>query len=369
MTDNHHRKISRRDFIKLAAATGLLAGCSPVGVADVTSKPPTTTPLPTEPPLPTPTAAPTVVVADPGEIARAAAGLGTVVQTHHAGVWNGDTLSPEALQQMLDASITELTGLNDAVEAWASLFMPDERVAIKVNAVRGGITHPALVLAVADRLQAAGLPAEQIVIFDRNTAELADAGYEINQDGPGVRCYGSGEDWGKAGNYSGRWSLIDDNIKMSDILLACDALINIPVLKTAVGPGLSFGLKNHYGTFDIPSRFHGHLFRRGIAELNALPPIKDRTRLTIGDVLTTESSVGGLDRYRMVAGDSRILMSFDPVAHDAVGLQLGEADLTAAGFNPKTILTQATYWLETGTEIGLGVGNVEEIEVREVNLV
>ena len=26
MTDNHHRKISRRDFIKLAAATGLLAG-------------------------------------------------------------------------------------------------------------------------------------------------------------------------------------------------------------------------------------------------------------------------------------------------------------------------------------------------------
>jgi hypothetical protein len=65
-----------------------------------------------------------------------------VVQAHHVGVWTGtpsggkrdnDLLVPEALRQMLDASVAKLTGLNDAWEAWSALFSPDERVAIKVN--------------------------------------------------------------------------------------------------------------------------------------------------------------------------------------------------------------------------------------------
>jgi hypothetical protein len=96
------------------------------------------------------------------------------VRAHHAGVWSGDELVPDALRQMLDASITELTGLNDAHEAWAALFAPDERIAIKVNALRGPcLTHVPLVMAVTACLQAAGVPAEQIVIFDRYTDDLS----------------------------------------------------------------------------------------------------------------------------------------------------------------------------------------------------
>jgi hypothetical protein len=47
-----------------------------------------------------------------------------VVHAHHEGVWDGENLVPGALRQMLDASITELTGLSDAREAWAALFRP-----------------------------------------------------------------------------------------------------------------------------------------------------------------------------------------------------------------------------------------------------
>ena len=85
-----------------------------------------------------------------------------VVHTHHQGVWDGDTLLPEALKQMLDSSITRLTGLSDTLTAWQALFSPTDRVAIKVNSLPYGKywTHVPLVLAVVDRLQAAGVPAE-----------------------------------------------------------------------------------------------------------------------------------------------------------------------------------------------------------------
>jgi uncharacterized protein (DUF362 family) len=292
-----------------------------------------------------------------------------VVRTRYAGAWDGEDLVPEALRQMLDASVAELTGLEAARDAWSVLFSPEEKVAIKVNSVRGGATHPELVMALTDCLQDAGIPAEQIFIFDRNTSELEAEGYPVNVDGPGVRCYGNGENWGKPGNYTGEWTLLDTDIKLSDILLSCDALINVPILKRG-GPGISFAMKNHYGTFDIPREFHGRKFERGIPELNALPPIKDRTRLTIGDALTTHSYNGFLDNYEVMNIGNTILMSFDPVAFDAVGLQTVVDKLTADGRNSylRTATLGAEPWLAVGAEIGLGTNDPANIDLVDLKL-
>ena len=141
-----------------------------------------------------------------------------VVHARHAGVWDGEDLVAEAIRQMLDASITELTGLDDAGKAWAALFDPDERIAIKVNAFRNSIiwTHVPLVMAVTECLQEAGVPAEQIVIFDYYTRELDTAGYPVNEDGPGVRCYGTDS------NYTAGWQLAGRDIRLSDVVLDCD---------------------------------------------------------------------------------------------------------------------------------------------------
>ncbi len=99
-----------------------------------------------------------------------------VIQTHLPGVWSDKNLVPGALRKMLDASITRLTGLNDAREAWAALFKPGERIAIKVNTFSNSLiwTHVPLVTAVTESLQEAGIPAEQITIFDFQTFELND---------------------------------------------------------------------------------------------------------------------------------------------------------------------------------------------------
>ena len=301
-TENTRSSVSRREFIKWVAVAGLLAGCRPAHQPDAT--PGITAGV--ETPVPTPTLTPQPVAFDPTLPGR-------VVQASHAGAWADGDLVPDALRQLLDASITKLASLNDAGQAWAALFDPGERVAIKVNGLRNGATHVPLVMAVTECLQDVGVPPEQIVIFDRNTAELVDMGYPVNVDGPGVRCYGNGDDWGLEGSYTAGWTLIDTEIRVSDILLECDALVNMPILKQAMGPGISFGMKNHYGTFDVPWLFHNDRFERAMGELNALPPIRDKTRLTIGDVLTTETASGN-DGYRVMGVGNTILMSFDPVA-------------------------------------------------------
>jgi uncharacterized protein (DUF362 family) len=284
---------------------------------------------------------------------------GKVVRARHAGVWNDDVLVEEALRQMLDASIAKLTGIDDAGTAWAALFKPGERIAIKVNAIRDSRfwTHVPLVMIVTECLQNAGVPAEQIVIFDRATAELRVADYPINEDGPGVRCYGSDS------NYTAGWTVMDTNIRLSDVLLDCDALINMPVLKAHAYSGFTFAMKNHYGTCNKPQDLHRRI-PRAIAELNALEPIRERTRLIIGDALTVCTTP---DWHRAVTGDS-ILTSFDPVAHDLVGLQvLGQA-IDADGIDRAAAVNMGIRCLQEAGELGLGVNEPDGIQWVEITL-
>ncbi len=366
------KPLTRRHFLRLAglAATGTVLwgpGCTAQPSATPSAPPttaPTSTPAPTAPPRPTstPTVAPTVAVRRPEIIEFYPDAPSRVVRTHHAGVWDGETLVPEAIRQMLDASITALTGLDDPLAAWQALFAPTERIAIKVNVFTEDSTHVPLVMTVAKCLQEAGVPGEQIVIFDRYTLELESAGYTINRDGPGVRCYGS--DMG----YTTGWTLDGTDIALSNILLACNALINIPILKTAsAAAGISFALKNHYGTFDKPALFHGNRFAAGVSGLNALPPLKDRARLVIGDLLTMETR---RERYgfQIIGGNGALLMAFDPVALDAVGLRIADEVLTTAGRDTTAMKEGAVHWLAACAELGLGTNDPAHIELTEVNL-
>jgi len=352
--------ISRRSFLKIAAAS-LLAGCSPAQQPVVT---PTDEPTIAPTAAPTLTPIPTVAARRPEVIQMYPDAPSKVVQAHHAGVWDGETLAPEAIRQMLDASITELTGLNAAAEAWSALFAPDERIAIKVNAFRNSLiwTHVPLVMAVTECLRGAGVPAEQIVIFDYYTTELEEAGYPLNQDGPGVRCYGTDV------RYTDGWEVTGRQVQLSDILLDCDALINMPVLKSHMISGVSFAMKNHYGAISNPGGLHNNI-GRAVAELNALPPIQGRTRLIIGDMLTACINYRNSYPYWNSdwTGDS-ILVSFDPVAHDTVGLETLSRLTTDNGGNPAAIINMATPCLESGAELGLGANDPNNMELVEVNL-
>ena len=353
---NSKTSLSRKQFLQLSAvgtAAGLLTGCQAAPTA-----------APTETAIPaTPTAEPTTSAAGLPEIIRKYPDvLSRVVKTKGAGVWEGDALSPAVVRRMLDTSITKLTGKSDAREAWAALFSPDDKIAIKVNAFRNSLiwTHVPLVTAVTDSLQEAGVPAKQIVIFNSKTTELTTAGFTENRDGEGVRCYGSDYD------YSDNFELDRTRIQLSPILTGCTALINMPVLKSHMITGITFAMKNHFGSTQTPELLHNPAWDK-MAGLNALAPIKDRTRLIIGDMLEANLHYSGSFPYWKpdYRGDS-ILMSFDPVAHDTVGLDV-LTELLAAEGAEVSLLSSAQRCLESGAKLGLGTNLAENIEVVEAS--
>jgi hypothetical protein len=385
-------RLTRRQFIKAAALSGLLAGCrpaaqwvTPTGLKATGSPSSSSTPAPTDTRTAAsvataPTQTPVLPTAIPRAIRRPdiikmyPTVKSKVIRTLHAGAWDGERLVPKVLSQMLDASLTKLTGLNDAQAAWAALFAPHERIAIKVNSLVTGASHVSLAVAVTERLQAAGVPAEQIFIYDRYTQELQHADYPVNREGSGVRCYGtddSGPDTRRAlganDHYVTGWQILNSPIGLSEILANCDALINIPILKTAPEMGISCAMKNHFGTLGNPMIFHA-AFEYAVSELNALPPIKDRTRLIIGDALATSTRGDGYGYEVVSIGKAALLVSFDPVAHDATGLQMARDALSAKGDNPEAITTLASEWLATGAELKVGTNDPERIELAEVDL-
>jgi hypothetical protein len=214
-------------------------------------------------------------------------------------------------------------------------------------------------MAVAERLQAAGIPSEQIVIYDRASNDLAGGGFSLNRDGPGVRCYGTDL------LYETGWKVLDTSVSLSSILLSCDGLIDMPILKmhSMDGAGISFALKNHYGSFDQPQNFHGDRLLQGLPALNALPPIKERTRLIIGDALKIVQ-----DNWYSAFDSDLICMSFDPVAHDVLGLQVLNNLQAVNGIETEPIRKRAAEWLKNAAALGLGTDQMANIEFMEERL-
>jgi len=274
----------------------------------------------------------------------------------HAGAWEGDRVQEQVVLEMLDAALVELTGIGDAAVAWRVLFDPGEQVGIKVNASSRYATTPEVAYAVARRLQeAAGLKAEQIVIFDFKERNLANRGFTLNADGPGVRCRGPAAWEGEQERVAGFRQ------RLHDVMRSCDALINLPALKMHDVAGLTSALKNHYGTVSHPQRLHDGSCNPGIPALNALPVIRDKTRLVIGDFIRICPY-----NWRQMSVETLIAMSFDPVAHDAVARQVLVARCEADGRPAGGIVAKSGY-LETAVEMGLGAG-LEQVDLRQRTL-
>jgi hypothetical protein len=335
-----------------ASPTAGLATSTPTTAPTFTPTAVPATPTPTAVP-PLPTATPLIVTPSRADLLahfpQTAQSAVAVVQ--HGGVWSGNDILTNVVLEMLDAAITRLTGMNDALAAWQVLFDPGEVVGLKVNTISRYTTTTQVAYAVAQRLQEAGIPAEQIVIFDRSRRELQDRGFTINDGGPGVQCRDA-RSWDQEVTVAGTQQ------RLHDALLSCNALINIPALKEHDTSGFTSALKNHYGTVNSPDSLHGNDCDPAIPELNALPAIRDKTRLVVGDFIR----ICPYGWERMVP-ENTIAMSFDPVAHDGVARQI-LLDRYAADGRSAPHVQAKSHYLETAIQKGLGAG-AEHTEVRK----
>jgi hypothetical protein len=279
-----------------------------------------------------------------------------VVLVRHSGVWEGDIPNSATVLQMLDVGLATLANTADTLPVWRTLFDPDERVLLKVNCISyGGPTQPAVTYAVAQRLQDAGLAAENILIFDRTSHELESAGYTLNDGGPGVQCRGTHGNGSEA-------ALSQATVRFYQEIDTYDAIINIPTPKQHSMAGVSVAMKNHYGSVDRPGALHGSRCDPAIAEINAQPVIRDKTRLVVSAALKVSPQ-----DWNHPEREDALLLSFDPVALDTVARDILVRHRQDKGLGVNALIDGSPQ-LDTAQSLNLGATDAALIDLQEVVL-
>lgn len=116
-----------------------------------------------------------------------------VIRVHDAAATRFLTPNPARVRAMLDRALPKFTGQPTPRAAWRTLVKLTDVIGLKVDAHHGPMagTRPALVESVARSLMDAGIPARQIVIWDRSLEELKKAGYARMAKALGVRLAGA----------------------------------------------------------------------------------------------------------------------------------------------------------------------------------
>lgn len=342
------KKLSRRQFLKSAAVTGIGAYGISRFPAEVASAPSTRK-------------SPVVIVRSPQVFVNPRTNPNTIDKLRLKAAGASDTsIDMKVLQEMVDLAVRKLTGMRSDV-AWKSMFKPSDVVGIKVNCLfgKGVSTRPEMVAVVIAGLLTAGVKEDNIIVWDWRDSHLAKGGYWLNRDKPGIKCYAHEDDFDEqptvVGKFSGRLSRI--------LTEKITALVNVPILKHHGGSGVSCAMKNHYGSHHNPFDHHGNNCDPYIAELNSIPAIRDKTRLIVCEALKPLAHGGpGMSSEHIWQHDS-ILVSRDPVALDYEGWQIIEARRKETGLKSLAEEGQEPKWIATAASLGVGTNDPSSIEV------
>jgi uncharacterized protein (DUF362 family) len=269
---------------------------------------------------------------------------------------SGSNIDSGRILSLLDRGMQSLLSVDRPGESWKKVVRRGERVGLKVNTLggRGMSTSVQLAEAICERLQEAGIKANDIVIWDRDSDELERVGFRISDAANRVQCFGT-ERVGYEDELASHGSV---GSRLSKILTRrCDVLINVPLLKDHDGAGVTIAMKNMYGVIHNPNKYHPNGCDPYIADLNMLPAIRTKMRLTICDATTAcfEGGPGYKPQYSW--RDNSLIVSQDPVALDYTGWQIIERkraekqlkSLEADGRAPRYIATAADVQHRLGT--------------------
>jgi uncharacterized protein (DUF362 family) len=279
------------------------------------------------------------------------------------------SLDSARVPPLLDAAVNTLLGISDPLQAWTTIARPGERVGIKVNALggRGLSSNVQLVEAICERLQHAGVKAQDIVIWDRDSDELQRAGFRVRTSGNQVQCFGTD----RVGFEEPLASFGNVDSQLSKILTRwCDVLINVPVLKDHDGAGVSIALKNMYGIIHNPNKYHPNGCNPYVADVNMLPDIRTRLRLHICDATTACYEGGPAFKPEFTWQANTLIVSQDPVALDAIGWQMIERKRSEQGLKTLAADGRAPAYIATAAdaEHRLGIHDLRRIEVVEARV-
>ncbi len=302
----------------------------------------------------------------------------------------GHRVSPSVTARMVDSLVCALTGKRTVAEAWRTLVNPAaDVVGIKVAAQGRSVsgTNPQVVEAIAAGLRDAGVPAKNIIVWDRNFDDLIAAGYSKSGTNYTLAWVdpSKGYDpqaqvsapilgkliWGdrKFGDKAG--------MRFSDILSTGEQVssasyyakiltsqvtkvINVPSLTDSFLTGINGAFTNMtLSNLDNWRRFaksasEGDSY---IAEIYADPVVKDKVVLTIMDALVLQYAGGPFPNPNFSSDYYTIFASRDPVAVDSIAVRLIDEARKATKLPS---IKPMTNYLDAAKQLGLG----EDVEMR-----
>lgn len=302
---------------------------------------------------------------------RAAGNPKVVIARDPALQGQGGRPDQKRVLDLLDRAIASYTGRDKPVEAWKHIVAAGggqgKVIGLKTNGLGGkGIsTHLALVLAIAERLQQAGVKAGNILVWDRNARDLEACGLTINTDPSRIRCYGSDvagfedtiETWGTA------------RPRFSKILTReCAMVINLPILKDHSMAGVTFAMKNMYGVVQRPQELHAGGCNPGVADLNCCTPIREKIKLTVGDAMSSVYEGGPGFRPEHLWYPNALIVGEDRVALDQTAWGILERKRAEAGLPTLEEAGRPPRYIATAADAAhrLGVNDPKRIHLVEI---
>jgi uncharacterized protein (DUF362 family) len=342
----HRRELSRRDLLKTITAAGAMAGLGlltgqrKTGAAEAGQTWQLRSPLRRD-------------------------GVVVVVRSSRAIV-SGRKINQSVVERMVEAGVMRLTGTSDPIQAWRRFFAPDDVIGLKVNCLGAPATrtHVEVTMAIAQAVQRSGMPAHNLIIYDRSTDELRRAGYPINT-GSGLRCYGSDQrGYDAEPTTAGEVGSCFSRIVSED----CTALINIPLLKDHDVAGVSISLKNHFGSINNPNKLHLDHCCPYAADVNLAPVIRGKQRLVICDALEVIYDGGPTYRPATTSKYGALLMGTDPVAVDRVGWQIIEDLRARARLKPLRAVGREPRYITVAGDRQHRLGVSDPASIRRIEL-
>ncbi|NQT84417.1 DUF362 domain-containing protein [bacterium] len=277
-----------------------------------------------------------------------------VVIVRNPAILNRRKINAEVAGKMVHRAVCLVTGKEDQTLAWKSLFSSKEKVAIKVNTRHQPVIgNRELVMAIIDGLKSAGIDENRIIVYDLTDEELEEAGYKLNDSSKGLRCHTSREHREMmAGPVKVRLSRI-----LTDY---ADAIVNVPAFRHHVLAGVTISMKNHLGSLQNPRDLHRNSCSY-VADLNALDPIRKKTRLIIVDAIRGQCNLGPMYVPWFAWEYAALMASTDTVAVDAVAAEEIKAHRHKKGISGP--VQPIIKHIPRAAEIGLGIGDLKRINV------
>ncbi len=311
-------------------------------------------------------------------------------------------VSQPVVRHMLEQGMRELTGEQSAKAAWSRFIDPTDVVGIKINpsGAPACCSSPEILREIIAGVQAAGVPARNIMVYDRYSYEIDIGSYQTLLPA-GVRILGIQDGFSDHSGYDdrvycqasffGEWET--RSYMASVVARDLTKIINVPTMKDHSASGVTGCLKNlGYGTFNNVARSHQPPFSFTnplIGMMCSVEPLRSKAVLHIMDGMRLVWHGGPLTQVPdFIFQAGTLLIGTDPVAMDSIELQKIEKKRQQEGapsvweHDPKSITSDGSEFLHNPSKnlfyrqpghiaaagkLGLGIADLQRIDHRFID--